>query len=994
MRARFQWLTILSALFFVRAAYSLDPGRTLTQYVHRIWQAQQGLPQASIYSILQTRDGYLWLGTQTGLARFDGVRFSTLENIYPNIYPGAAGNLWIRNILEDSRSALWFGTNDAGLFRIENGALEHYSVKDGVPSDTIQCLISGQNGSVWVCTSNGIARHIDGKFQIYRTSEGFASNNARAACQAADGTLWVGGDGSRLSVWDGSRFVARPLHSIPPDTGVRAMICSSDGVLWIGTTGGLIQLKDGQERLFTVKEGLADNWILDLAAGHDGSLWIGTRNGFSRLRGTEIDSFRPQDGLSQSTVYSVFEDREGSLWVGTKHGLNQFLDGRAIPYTINEGLPSNDTGPVFQDHHGNIWVGTLGAGLSRFDGRRFTALTTAQGLASNSIYALAEGLDGDLWVGTDRGLNRLRAGRVEPTYTTRQGLPANNVRCLFRDRAGVLWVGTAGGAAAFRNGEFLQPEGLTEALRKPIVAFGQDGEQHLYLATASNVYAYTKGKFSEVTQNGAPLRGVAAFYQDSDGLLWMGMVGGGMRLLEKGKISAFLMRDGLFDNEIYGIAADSQDRLWMACSKGIFSVPRKDLRRLAAGEIKKIVSNPYSPTDALRVIECKPGVQPALASTREGRLWFSTIRGLIVLDPKHLQRNVPPPPVVIEDVTVNGVREIPSRIEKLPPGRKNLEIGYTGLSFVTAGRITFRYILEGYDKNWIDAGTRREAFYTNLPPGTFRFRVTACNVDGICNEAGSAVDFVLASQYYQRIWFLPLCVVSIAAAIWLLYQLHIRRLREHFRLILAERNRIARELHDTLIQGLSGITMQMQALAGRMRSPDEKSALQDIIGDAGDCLRETRQSVAGLRSPQGNASSGLAAAIEHAARQITEARDIKLRLKLDKSPKGLGPDVEYNLVRIAQEAVSNSVKHSGARTVEVALNCTGDALRLVVKDDGSGFAHEENGRGQPGHYGLIGMKERATHIGADYELASTPGRGTTVSVALPAGAGYKGNGDK
>jgi len=978
------------------ALYGLDPNRTLTQYAHRIWQVQQGLPEPSIYSLLQTRDGYLWLGTQTGLVRFDGVQFTTLESIYPS----APANVWIRAVVEDSQGALWIGTNESGVFRIARGGaehssqaehfsqVEHFSQKEGLPSNTVQCLVLLKD-DVWACTPSGLARFSGGKISVYHAEDGLPSKDIRAAAAGADGKLWVGGDNAGLSVWNGSRFERHPLPSIVGDTSVRALAVSGDGVLWIGTTAGLIRLKNGVERLFTVKQDLADDWILTLASSHDGSVWIGTRNGFSRCRDGEIVSFRPKDGLSQSTVFSVYEDREGSLWVGTKLGLNQFLDGRATPYTVNEGLPTNETGPVLEGQHGNVWIGTLGAGLSRFDGHRFTTVTVKEGLASNFISALAEDPDGTLWVGTDHGLNRLRDGRVDQTFSTAQGLPANDVRGLMVDDSGVLWVATQNGAVALRNGRFERPPGI--AVHTPILALGQDGAHRVYFASANGVQFYANGKSreassektSDLTQNGVPLRVVDAFYRDPEGILWIGSLSGGLRMLENGKLSTFLMRDGLFDAEIYGIVGDQQDRLWMACSKGIFSVPRSDLRRFAAGELKKITSTPYSPTDALRVIECKAGVQPAASVSSDGRLWFSTIRGLIVFDPKHLLRKTPPPPLMIEDITVNGEREAPQDIGTLPPGRKSLEIRYTGLSFLAPGRITFRYMLENFDKNWIDAGTRREAYYTNLPPGTFHFRVTGCNSEGKCNETGVQTTFTLASHYYQRVWFWPLCAVALGMAIWLAYQLRIRRLREHFSLILAERNRIARELHDTLIQGLSGITMEMQALAARMRSPQERDTLDDIIQDAGTCLRETRRSVAGLRS--GHANSGLASAIEQAARQLTETKKIRLKLKLGTNGKGLPADVEYNLVRIAQEAVTNSVKHSGARTVEVALDYSQRAVHLSVKDDGAGFAREENGHGRAGHYGLIGMKERASHIGAEFDLASTPGRGTVVSVTLPSG---------
>jgi signal transduction histidine kinase len=445
------------------------------------------------------------------------------------------------------------------------------------------------------------------------------------------------------------------------------------------------------------------------------------------------------------------------------------------------------------------------------------------------------------------------------------------------------------------------------------------------------------------------------------------------------------MRDGLFDNEIYGMVADDLDRLWLACSKGIFSVFRKDLRRFAAGEVKKVVSTPYSPTDALRVIECKPGVQPGVWKMRDGRLWFSTIRGLIVLNPSRLTRHVPPPSVVIENPIVNGRPERAALLGSLPPGQKNIEFNYTGLSFVAPNRISFRYILQGYDKDWIDAGSRREAFYTNLPPGGYRFRVTACNGDGVCNETGTSVSFALAPHFYQRIWFIPALVGFAAMIAWIVYKLRIRDIRQRYDLIVAERSRIARELHDTLIQGFSGITMELQALVGRLRSSEERAKLEDIIQDCASSLRETRRSVAGLRRvSQSNSSlSGpFTQSLAQAARHITETKNVRLKLKLDKNPSGLSPDAEYNLLRIASEAISNSVKHSGARTIEVALEAKPDALLLSVADDGSGFS-QENGYGRTGHYGLIGMRERAAQIGADLELESEPGRGTKVTVVTP-----------
>jgi signal transduction histidine kinase len=769
---------------------------------------------------------------------------------------------------------------------------------------------------------------------------------------------------------------------------VRALSCSGD-TIWAGTSAGLVQVQGNSQRLYTVKDGLADDGILSLRESRDGSLWIGTRSGFSRLRNGEFESFRPQDGLSQSSVFSIYEDREGSLWVGTKHGLNQFVEGRAIPYTVNEGLPSNEAGPLIQDSQGRVWVGTLDAGLAPFNGRRFSSIRARDGLSSDMVLSLAENRGGGVWVGTEKGLDLLKDGRVAATYGKQSGLPSAEIRSLFWDRAGVLWIGTAAGLARYKDGQFSIPRGMP---RDPILAAAEDREGRPMFSTEHGLFRIEGSEIKEIAPNGNPLRGVDAIYKDHDGLLWLGSNGGGsgLRLLQENggqtKITVFLVSGGLFDNEVYGIVADDQGRLWMACSKGIFSVARSELLQFAAGQIKKISSTPYSPTDALRVIECRPGVQPGVWKMNDGRLWFSTVRGLIVLDPARLQRNVPPPPVVIEDPIVNGTTEHPSEIGKLAPGKKNLEFNYTGLSFLAPTRINFSYILEGYDASWINAGTRREAYYTNLPPGKFRFRVTACNSDGLCNETGSALEFTLAPRFYQRSAFWPLVAAALALIGWLAYRLHIRRLRNRFDLIVAERSRIARELHDTLIQGFSGVTMAMQALAGRLRSPEERTRLDDIIHDAANCLRETRRSVAGLRAAR-EPEAGLGGSIAQAARQITETKDVRLKLKLDKIPAGLPPEAEYNLLRIATEALTNAVKHSGARNIEVTLKSLPDAVRLVIADDGAGFEPDDHGHLKPGHYGLIGMKERAAQIGAEFEFESAPGRGTTVAVVTPASRG-------
>jgi ligand-binding sensor domain-containing protein/signal transduction histidine kinase len=952
-------------------ASALDSNHDIAQSVHRIWQNQPGLRQSTINVVTQTSDGYIWLGTPSGVVRFDGLRFTSV----PALERASLGDFWARIIVEDSAHAVWIiSNNDFKLVRVDGEDVKVLAGADDSPLKEASCVAPGRNGEIWVCTPAGLARFQSGQWQNFQAPEQF-KKPATAACQMAGNTVWMAG-GSTITSWDGSAFATHRITSVPPDSAMRTLLCASDSSLWVGTGNGLVQVKDGEEHLYTNLSGLPDNVITSLAEGRGGNLWIGTSNGFSRFHDGVFDSYGYREGLSQSSVFSLFEDREGSLWVATKHGLNQFLDGAATRFTKHEGLPSENVGPLLRDHRGRLWAGTLDGGLARFDGVHFIPVAH---FSQNRVTSLAETSDGALWAGTDHGLIRLEDGQPRGTFATQQGLPSEKIHALFQDHSGTLWAGTQKGPARFERGRFTE---LSGSGHLPIVAIGETGDgQMLFAADRGSVYILTNGSLREVMDGGEPVRNVDAFYTDPEGLVWMGATANGLRMWRDGKVSRFLVRDGLFDGEIYGILPDSQGRLWMSCSKGFFSVSRSELLSFAAGKVHKIASAPFSPLDGLRTIEGKQGVQPVGATTPDGRLWFSSTYGVLAFESRAGIRDLPPPPVVIEDISVNGESQGVSRIRNLAPGQRNLEFDYTATTLLASDRTTFRYMLEGYDRNWIDAGTRREAFYTNLPPGTFRFRVTACGLFVPCNEVGATVAFQLAPSIYQRVWFLPACAALLGLVGWLGYQFRIRQLREQFVLVLGERSRIARELHDTLIQGFSGITMQMQALAARVHSPEEKQSLHEIIRDAGACLQETRRSVAGLRASAG-ASPGLALAIKDAARQITQERNIRLKLNLDDTQPDLPAEVKYNLLCIAQEAVSNAVKHSGARTVEVGLSCSEKELKLWVRDDGRGMSRNASYGGN-GHYGLIGMRERAGHIRAGFELTSAPGRGTQISVQVP-----------
>lgn len=959
---RFKWIVVCVALAALAAwpASALDPGRRLTQYLKRIWQSPQGLPQSGIFAIHQTREGYLWLGTGDGLVRFDGVRFTSPEDLDGLALP----KMSVSELAEDSRGALWIATSNAGLFRIENGMVARFSERDGLPSGNVACLFAGLRGDLWACTEGGLARIRDGKIHL------LGGDRITAAAQKRDGTVWAGGEGPNLSIWDGTRFTSYPLHSLPPYPRVQAMLTSADDALWIGTTTGLIRLQNGREQRFTKADGLANDSVLSLAEGRNGSIWIGTDGGFSRWRNGEIESFLPKNGLSQSTVDALYEDREGSLWVGTKRGLNQFVDRRTLPFTTAEGLPSDDTGPVFQDTGGIIWVGTLGAGLARFDGHQSSVLTRQDGLSSNSILALTGDANGTLWVGTDAGLDQIRDARIAVI------LPGT-IRSLYQDAEGTLWVGTSKGSAVLRSGRVVRLRSSD-----PVVSFVEANGKILAAVEGFGIKAYDERTLRELPSPSLAIRDTDTLFRDREGRVWAGGIGSGLHLLpapeDGGAQVDFSVKDGLFDDEIYAIAGDDRDRLWLASSKGIFSLDRRELLQFASGQIRSVASTPFSPLDGLQTVECKPGVQPAAWRMKDGWLSFSTIRGLIAIDPDHTQLKMDPPPVVIESVAIDGRSQALPKLRELAPGDENLEFRYTALSLRAPQRITFRYKLEGFDRDWVDAGTRRQAFYTNLRPGDYRFRVSACNADGTCNEAGTSLAFVLPARFYQQTWFYLGCAALLALLARFAYVFRIQHIERQFGAILAERSRIARELHDTLLQGFSGVTMEMQALAGRLPN-GSREALRDIIHDAANCLTEARRSVSGLRKNRGP-TPGLAVELSESARQLTAPCGARLKLAIERHTKALPAYAEYNLLRIAQEAIINAVKHAGARTIEVTLQTLPDVLRIEVRDDGSGFSPGDTAAD---HFGLVGMSERAKEIGAALRVVSEPQMGTAIVVEFP-----------
>ncbi len=769
--------------------------KPLTGYIQDRWRSQEGLPANTISAIIQTRDGYLWLGTEEGLARFDGYQFKVFN------WRDAEGKAHndSRALLEDSDGALWIGTYGGGLCRFQDGRFTNYGWREGLLSNRISALLEDRQGRIWVGTPRGLEEFEHGRFTAYTTRDGLADNAVSSLAEDTDGGLWVGTSGGLSFLKNGQVTTHRRLGRAPiravrsllvdregrlwvgthrellcwqqgrvqtygageglPVGAVVALREDRQGSLWIGTAGhGIFRLAQGELFAYTDHQYLGSDYIASLYEDREGSLWIGTEGGgLDRLEAAKFETYDEALGLSNNQVRSVCESRDGSLWIGTNHGLNRFRDGRFTVYTLKQGLSSNVVLSLAEDRHGNLWVGTSGGGLDRFRDGRFTAYTAENGLSSNTINAIYEDGQGALWLGTEAGgADRLQNGRFT-VYTTQNGLPSNTVWCFHEDRQRNLWIGTNDGLARFRDGQ------LT-SIRKE----GSDP--------------------------------VTYIHEDAQGVLWLGTYGGGLQRFEDGQFTAVTARDGLLDDTVWSILEDRHGNFWMSSIKGIFTVREQQLNGFAAGALPSVSAVVYGAADGLKNTECNGGPQPPAWARRDGKFCFATIHGVVAIDPDRYPRNRLTPPVVIEQVVANGRAVNAPRNARVPVGGGNLEFHYAALSFQAPAKNGFRYKLEGFDRDWIDAGTRRVAYYTNVPPGSYRFHVIACNNDGVWNREGALFPLVLEPHFYQRRLFYAACGFALIALVVGGVRLRVSRLRARERQLLALVEERTKELRQDIQQ--------------------------------------------------------------------------------------------------------------------------------------------------------------------------------------------------
>jgi ligand-binding sensor domain-containing protein/signal transduction histidine kinase len=998
-------LTILSPAFFGGVAFALDPKKGITQYVHDVWTTENGLPQNSILSITQTRDGYLWLGTWGGLARFDGVRFTVFER---GNTP-ALNNNYIYALYEGRDGSLWIGTGGGGLTRFRDGKFTTYTTNDGLSINDLRSVCEDDVGNLWIGTmGGGLNRFSDGRFTVFTTRDGLSSNFVYSLYKDRKGSLWAGTSGG-LSRFKDGKFITYATKDGLGNYSRQSIAEDRDGRLWFGTLGGLYRLMDGKLTKYPPGDGRSRMRAQSMFEDSDGNLWIGTGGGgLLRFQNGRLKSFSRSDGLSHEIVTSIAEDREGNLWIGTLGGLDRLKDGKFTAFTTKEGLSDDWTRCVYEDREGSLWVGT-GEGLNRLRGGHFTHYTMRNGLG-NIVFAVYGDRRGNLWCSTvwsateDGVLSRFKDG-IFTHYGKKAYESLERVTAIHEDRRGNLWIGTLGsGLKLLRDGKFTVYSTKDRLPRGKITAINDDQQGNLWIGTEEGLNKFRDGKFTTYSLKNEPFH-ITSIYEERGGVIWVTTRGQGLVRFKDEELTVFTTREGMFDNVLTTVLEDGRGNFWLGSFRGIFRVRKDELDDVVQKKRSAVTSIVYGKADGMRNVECNSD-SPSGWKGRDGRLWFPTVKGLVVIDPDHLKLNTLPPPVYVEQILVGNTPVDSQAKVEVRPGQGDLEIHYTGLSFVAPQKVRFQYKLEGYNKDWVDVGTRRVAYYTNIAPGSYTFRVKASNNDGVWSTQDASIQITVVPPFWRTWWFETLMIVAAILAVvvivaWFAILIHKRRIaqlrREHAaqkefstQLIKsqeAERKRIASELHDSLGQGL--LVVKNSALIGLNMSPDgsvAKKQFDEISTKTSEALEEVREITHNLR-PYHLDQLGLREALDFMIEKVASSSEIRFSAEIDEIDGTFSKEAEMNLYRIVQESINNIVKHSCATKAKVVLKRDGRQVRLVIGDNGKGFVSDPGARPGPrvSGFGLTGISERVRMLGGKEVIHSIRGQGTTITVMLPAG---------
>ncbi len=763
----------LLALVLLHASLvATDPTKAIREFSHQVFQTDDGLPQNTIYSILQTHDGFLWFGTQEGLARYDGVTFTVFSRA---TVPGFPHNT-ILHLYEAKDSTLWISTS-GGAIAYRYGQFTFYTTRDSLPDPNVNAIAVDTNGVVWMGTNSGLVSMEKGQFRKFTRKDGLSNDYVKTVLVDRSGRLWVGTNGGGLNLLKDGKWKTYTTREGLSSNYVSSLYESRRNDLWIGTFGGgVTRLKDGQ--FSTILQGLSNPNVLSVTMDSSYAVWIATLDGIHRWYNGKFAKFSKADGLSKEIALSVYVDHEQSVWVGTYGGgVNRFKDRRFRVLASEQGLPNDFVRSVSESPKGGLWVGTDGGGISLLKEGKVTNYGFREGLNNLFVRAVLEDRTGRVWVGTNGGGVNVLEKKKFKILTTKEGLAFNDISCLYEDRAGGIWVGTNGGGLTFifkdKFTNYSTKDGLAG---DAVTCVLQDKKNRVWIGSSTGLTLFQDPKITKITaEDGLPGNDIYSLLEDSRGTIWVG-TGGGLCRQKKDDWKVYTVQEGLPSNAVFGILEDHQGSLWLSSNRGIFEVSIDSLDALDEGRLASLTGRLYGKSDDMSSSECSGGSQPAVWRTARGVLSFATIKGVAEIDPKQLRHNRTPPPVTIHAAVIDGESSPLSASLTVPPGRDRYEFQYAGLSFFSPEKVQFRYRLHGFDDEWIDAQNRRVAYYTSLPPGKYRFEVTACNNDGVWQSEPASLAIVVQPHFYQTWWFYSLTAVVVVGFAFGLYRLRVQQL--------------------------------------------------------------------------------------------------------------------------------------------------------------------------------------------------------------------------
>ena len=978
---RWQWAAaVLACLWPVHTAFALHPSVEISQFVHDRWTAENGLLGGSIYAICQSSDGYLWIGTERGLVRFDGSHFTLIQqpiagmgSLGPvlGLVSDAAGDMWIR--LEDLRLLLYRG----GHFEDANARFHLFQIPYTAMANDYEHGILLANGNEQTLQYRG------GKF-VTIVATGQIPNAVISLAQTRDQTIWLGTRDSGLfrMAGGGPESVSSELS----DAKINVLLPAISGGLWIGTDHGL-RYWDGHGLVeLPLPASVQQVQILALLQDRDGNIWAGTDHGLIRISPGGTVSLALLHSGPGYEVTTIFEDRDGAIWFGGSAGLERLRDGMFTTYTTAQGMPTDTVGPVWADSDGRTWFGPVSGGLYWIE-NGLVHRVTAAGLDDDVVYSISGG-DGEIWVGRQHGgltvLTQDGDSFSARTYTQVNGLAPSSVYSVCRERDGTVWAGTiSGGVSRLKDGaitNFTDSNGVSLNSINSMLE-GYDGR--MWFATPFGLVSYSRGRWTNYPiVNGTPAPSVGTIFQDSRHVLWLA-TSDGLAVLSSGKVRVLKRLPGPLREQIFGITEDKLGFLWIVTSDHVLQVNRDDLLKgtLIASDIRS-----YGTKDGLRGVE---GVSRdrSVMTDGNGRIWMSLNRGLSVADPRLTINSSMPVEVRINEVLAGGAPIDFQAIPRVPSGNGSVTFDYAGTSLSNLDRIRYRYKLEGFDRDWSGITASPQVTYTNLDPGSYRFRIIASNGLGLWNGPETDVPFVIERAFWQTWWFRMLCGLAGVLLILALYQLrlyrHTKQLNMRFQERLAERTRIAQELHDTLLQGVLSASLQLDVADEQLpEDSPAKPMLQRVLRIMGRISEEGRNTLRGLRTPEADNSS-LEIAFSRMRQELAIDEKVGYRVMANGGSRTVRPLIRDEVYRVGREALVNAFLHAQASSIEVEVEYASKHLRVLVRDDGRGIDPQVLDSGRAGHWGLPGMRERSESIGASLKLRSRIGMGTEIELTVP-----------